>query len=100
MAGRASRSLVDCFSFAQLPPVSSPCSNLTAAPFSPLRAQEQKAIVPQVLSMVVAAGSEGWGVVESWKVVEDLVAAAPMWSSVDFGQGSLVCGGQAWRVGQ
>ena len=41
--------------------------------------------------------SEGLGVVESWKVVEDLVAAAPMWSSVYFGQGSLVCGGQAWK---
>ena len=42
-------------------------------------------------------GSEGWGVVDSWKVVEDLVAAAPMWSFVDFGQGSLVCGGQACK---
>ena len=47
--------------------------------------------------MSLLPGSEGWGVVESWKVVEDLVAAAPMWSSVDFGQGSLVCGGQAWK---
>ena len=39
--------------------------------------------------------SGGWRVVEDWKVVEDLGEAALKWSFVYFGQGSLVCAGQA-----
>ena len=39
--------------------------------------------------------SEGWRVVEGWRVAEELGSAALKWSSVYFGQGSLVCAGQA-----